>query len=442
MSINKNIYYSFLTQIPTIILSFFTGVFSTRILGPEGSGIYTVFLSDTELFTLLLSFSFNAGIIFFISNKKIATEKLIGLGLVFIGMGTLILLITLTGAKYFNTLNFLFPKNYASPMHLLYLLLLFINSTGTGFLSAIFQGKSHFNIVNKVSIFNAVLNFLLFSLALLLKSTLHKIVYVNEVLIISGFITTLNLAVWLYFYFKLIGVKPKFNFIWAIDVKPLFYIVIFAHLAHVINFFNYRLDVYVVDYYCGQAQLGFYAKAVNVAQMLWLISNPISNVLFPYLNDPDRPDHTKTFTFFSRVNFTAVFAGIVFLFFIAPYFFPFLFGEAFSSSVLAFKLLLPGILACAATKIFGVYASSRNKIHYNIIATLVGLAFTIILDFTLIPQMGIKGAAIASCCSYVFTLITLLIGLFIFLKLEIKNYFFLTLSDCKEIMRLLTKKNN
>ncbi len=440
MSINKNIYYSFLTQIPTIILSFFTGVFSTRILGPEGSGIYTVFLSDTELFTLLLSFSFNAGIVFFISNKKIATEKLMGLGLAFIIIGSSILLLTLLSSKYFNILGFLFPKNYSSPMHLLYLLLLFINSTGIGFLSAIFQGKSHFNIVNKVSIFNAVLNFLLFSLSFLLKSVYNKSIYVNEVLIISSCITTLNLMVWLYFYFKLIGVKPKFKFNWAIDVKPLFYIVIFAHLAHVINFFNYRLDVYVVDHYCGQAELGFYAKAVNVAQMLWLISNPISNVLFPFLNDPDRPDQTKTFTFFSRLNFTTVFSGCILLFFIAPYFFPFLFGEAFSSSVLAFGLLLPGILASAATKIFGVYASSRNKIHFNIIATSVGLVFTIILDFTLIPLMGIKGAAIASSFSYVFTLLTLFIGLFVFLKLEFKNYFFLTISDFKEIANLIMKR--
>lgn len=443
MSINKNIYYSFLTQIPTIILSFFTGVFSTRILGPEGQGVYTVFLSDTELFTLILSFSFSAGIVFFISNKKIATEKLIGLGVSFVGIGSAILLLTLLSAKFFNVFNFLFPQGYSSPTHILYLLLLFVNSTAIGFLSAVFQGRSHFNIVNRVSIFNAILNFLFFSTAFFLKYEFGKHIFVNEVLIISSCLTSINLITWLWFYFKMIGVKPKFNFNWALDVKPLFYIVILAHLAHVINFFNYRLDVYIVDYYCGQSELGIYSKAVNVAQMLWLISNPISNVLFPYLNDPDRPDHAKTFTFFSRINFTAVFAGIVFLFFISPFLFPLLFGQAFSDSVLPFRLLLPGILASAAAKLFGVYASSQNKIHYNIIATAIGLACTIVLDFTLIPYMGIKGAAIASCCSYVFTLLTLFIGLFVFLKLEIKNYFFLTLKDCKEILALLTiKKSN
>jgi O-antigen/teichoic acid export membrane protein len=189
--------------------------------------------------------------------------------------------------------------------------------------------------------------------------------------------------------------------------------------------------------------LGFYSKAVNVAQMLWLISSPISNVLFPYLNDPDKTDHLKVFTFYSRLNFTIVFAGIIFLFFISPIFFPTLFGEAFSSSVLSFKLLLAGILASSATKLFGAFASSRNKIHFNIITTLVGLAVTIFLDFTLIPKMGITGAAIASSCSYIISLLTLLLGLFVFLKIDFKNYFLLTLSDYKAlIQQFKSKKTN
>lgn len=78
-SLSKNILQTLFVQIPNIFLGLIAGIFITRLLGPEGKGIYAIFHANIEVLILIFSFGLNMGLVYFIANKKIAIRKILGI---------------------------------------------------------------------------------------------------------------------------------------------------------------------------------------------------------------------------------------------------------------------------------------------------------------------------------------------------------------------------
>ena len=74
----------------------------------EGKGIYSIFQSDIDLLTLFLGFTISSAIVFYISNSKIALEKLIGIGItvILIGVVLLSLILIILNLSFYH--NFIF----------------------------------------------------------------------------------------------------------------------------------------------------------------------------------------------------------------------------------------------------------------------------------------------------------------------------------------------
>ncbi|MDW8268399.1 MAG: oligosaccharide flippase family protein, partial [Anaerolineae bacterium] len=52
-------------------------------------------------------------------------------------------------------------------------------------------------------------------------------------------------------------------------------------LANILQFFNYRLDTFLLNGFVGAAAVGLYSVAVALAEMLWYLPNAVGFVLFP-----------------------------------------------------------------------------------------------------------------------------------------------------------------
>ncbi len=438
MSLNRNIFYNFLTQIPALMLGVGSGIFLTRILGANGRGAFTIFQSDIELFTLFLSFSLGSGLTYFISVSKIPLDRLMGIGIFFWLSGLSLLSVFLVAFKLFSAGSFVFPGAYNSWYYVLYLVIGFGLSFFNAIISAVFQGRAMFRQVNIILLVNASCNFVFFCIAFLFCRSGMYSFHLKHVLAISLAIMVINSILWTVYYIRLIGTGPVLSFSMKDDLSPLLRFVGISHISHVINFMNYRLDVWIVEHFKGIEQLGYYSLAANAAQMFWLFSNPVVTVLTPYLPAQNEQEKNETFTLFSRLTFTVVLALMVVAFFVAGLVLPFVYGPDFVHSVTAFRILLPGILFSCLTKIFGVYIYSTGKIQYNLIATFIGFVFTVALDLLLIPRIGITGASIASSVSYCAICITVSFFLFVALKVQPGNYYLLMPADLK---RLRTKFN-
>jgi O-antigen/teichoic acid export membrane protein len=166
-------------------------------------------------------------------------------------------------------------------------------------------------------------------------------------------------------------------------------------------FFSYRLDVFVVNYFLGPAQLGLYALGVVVAESLWQVSSAVAVTLFPRtartLNE-----RTEQFTcVVTRSVFLVIVVLGTILAIVSPVVVPLVFGARFEPSVHVIRWILPGIVALGVGKVMAADLTARGKPKYNVLFAFISGTLAVILDFVLIPRMGIQGAALASSVTYV-----------------------------------------
>ncbi|MCJ7933746.1 MAG: polysaccharide biosynthesis C-terminal domain-containing protein [Chryseobacterium sp.] len=77
-----------------------------------------------------------------------------------------------------------------------------------------------------------------------------------------------------------------------------------------------------------------------------------------------------------------------------------IFGKDFHQTKQIILFLSPGILAIAVSNIIGFYFAGINKLKILNVKSVVGLIFTLISSFYIIPRWGITGACIITSVSY------------------------------------------
>jgi O-antigen/teichoic acid export membrane protein len=173
-----------------------------------------------------------------------------------------------------------------------------------------------------------------------------------------------------------------------------------GYLANVVQFFNYRLDMFVVNYFVGVANVGWYSTAVTGAELLWYIPQAVATILFPRtaaigveeakLFTPKVCRNTLLITLIAALGLSAVGKPLII----------FVYGEAYAPSVIALWLLLPGVVALSISKVLCSDLAGRGLLQYGAYSSAISLVATVVCDLFLIPRWGIAGAAVASSISY------------------------------------------
>ena len=167
------------------------------------------------------------------------------------------------------------------------------------------------------------------------------------------------------------------------------------------QFFSLRVDVYLLAWLLADpsAPLGYYSMAASMAQLVFFLPNAVSLVFFPHVAESTRVDSDRQVAMVSRVTLivTAVVAvalipvATVLINVILP---------AFEPALLAFYILLPGVVALSLTKVLSSYVTGLGMTGRTSIVNVGAMVVNIIVNFALIPTYGIYGAALASFASY------------------------------------------
>jgi len=187
-------------------------------------------------------------------------------------------------------------------------------------------------VVNQVSVLNAITNSSIFLVLFLFLDDLPNPDYLMPVLYIALGVLSLNSLFWVVSYVRKIKIKPSYKLKFS-TIRKVFEISLVGYLANLLNMLNYRLDIWILEDLRSTTQVGLYALAVNFAQMLWNVSEPIASVLVPYLNNPKEQNKWRKFTFLSRLNFTLVFGIGIFACLLSGLILPLVYGEEFRISV-------------------------------------------------------------------------------------------------------------
>lgn len=441
-SISKSAIYTILTQIPAQIFGVIAGIFITRILGPEGRGIYALFFADISLLSTVLGFSVGTAITFYIANKKIAREKTIGISLLFSLVTILLSFIVLFIWLNLPISEIFIPKeNSTGPFIIIFCCFLIINHIDILFAS-FFQGEKRFGIVNTVLLVNSFLNFGLYSILFLIHFFDVYTIGINEVLLVALTVMFLNFLHWNYHFRKHYSYSFSFKFNWNSDIKPFIRFMGLDHLANIVTFFNNRLVLWIIAFYLTNDHVGLFALAFGITQLLTMLSNPLSQVLFPFIWSDDAKKHLKTYALFCRAHFSILLVISVIGVFVTPYILTKVYGTDFSESIIPLQIMfIPSIFACQ-TKIFTGILFAENKVKLYLYSAIAGLIVALSMNFTLIPIYEIEGAAIASSLSFLTTFIVVYLTMAMNIKLPSNNLFILNSSDLKQIKRKYTNWRN
>jgi len=402
----KNTFITFLANVLQLFFALISSIIIARTLGPEGKGIYAMAIFLPSMIINFGNFGIGQASIFYLGKKIFSVEKTlknnVALSILFsvIGIFVGIIIIFLWGNSLFPDIE----KNY-----FLISLFLIIPTFFSNFINYLLLGIKKTKEYNYINILRSLLFFLLILLFLLIFKLNIKTAIVANVISIS--ITTC-ITIWL--------LKNSFNFT-EIEVSKQYLKKIFKYgfkiyLANLIQFFHYKIDIFLINIFLNPLSVGFYSIATTLAEQILLIPQSVGLVLFPKISNENNKKNLKNFTPIVCRNILFItFLGLILLFFLSKIIITTFYSITFANAIIPFKILTIGILTLSGWKILANDIYGRGKASLNIYINATALTLNIILNIILIPKYGINGAALASSISYT---IAFIIMLFVFSKVS------------------------
>jgi L-malate glycosyltransferase len=173
-----------------------------------------------------------------------------------------------------------------------------------------------------------------------------------------------------------------------------------VYVAQVFLYLVLRVDQVLVGRYAGFRQLGLYALATTVAELLWLLTDPLAAALIPHMVQARAGDDRRLSFAMARLSLSISTIAAVAGWFLAPLVIPVVYGRGFAGAVPALRLLLPGVVALAVARPLGSVRVKEGNVVLPSVLGLVAFALNVALNLVLLPRMGIRGSSIASSVCY------------------------------------------
>jgi stage V sporulation protein B len=378
-------------QVGCVAVAAVTELCFARLLGPAPRGLISLCLMSIAFGSLIGSLGSEATIVVWISAAKGHVSTWFPAVMVWVAIGCL--LSSALWSELFWRWHPLFLRGLTP--RLARLVLATIPATVLfSVVMALLVGEERFRLRSLIALVNRVsgLVFFLISLALLGRNADSAIVGNLVGLVVATCIALLFLRHYIRNAWKLSAARRS--------LLPTIIFGIRGQSGNLASFFSYRLDVFIVNYFLDASQVGLYALGVLVSEVLWQLPGIVSTALCP---------RTARTLDAGAENFTCMIVRQVFLVTViaslavavaSPFAVPLIFGARFAPSVRVIWWILPGTVALSLGKVIGADLTARGLNIHMPISAFIGLVITFVLDWVLIPRLGIQGAALASSVAY------------------------------------------
>jgi O-antigen/teichoic acid export membrane protein len=149
---------------------------------------------------------------------------------------------------------------------------------------------------------------------------------------------------------------------------------------------------------------GIYSTAVNLSESISAIGLAIANVIYPHLSATweagNREKALRDLDLSLRVTSVILLLAGLALIVLGKWIILLLLGSEFVPGAQALPFLVVFYLFTILVWLFGVYPPLIEKTYVTAIGYVVALPASVVLNLTLIPRLGIMGAALATMGSY------------------------------------------
>ena len=382
----KKIFGTFGTRRLNAISGFVTLWFGSHYLGAEAWGVGGIVLIDVSILLIGVEFLAGSGLIYFTPRKSYRTLfkiSYIWSVLVVAFYALLIYLYSFIPEKYQVEL---IPEGY----HGMVLLLVFIYSLH-GFNLNTLLGKERVganNILFIIQFMTQMLSMLVYIFVFGIRDA-KAFVYSLLTGYIVGYLCGLT-QIWRY-------LKEKGDDSVRETIKDLFRFGSIIQLSTLVTMLNKRLSFLIIKGFWGDAHVGVFNAASQVAEAPKMIGNSIAMVQFSKLSNLTDNELAAKITV-QLLKTAAVLTAfcMVVICVIPTSVYSWLFTSDFAAMRAVMIALAPGVVFMAAHTVFCHYFLGVNLPKHNLYAALVGLSVTVPSLYLLIPPLGMVGAGISA----------------------------------------------
>jgi O-antigen/teichoic acid export membrane protein len=173
-----------------------------------------------------------------------------------------------------------------------------------------------------------------------------------------------------------------------------------SHLGAVTQYLQHRSDILLVSYFLPLKDLGLYAFAVSLAELLWYIPHAVAPVLMPHVADQAEEEAIRITPMMCRATFAITALLSAGLAAVSTWMIPRML-PAFHESVRVLWILLPGVVAASIFKILSSDFNGRGKPIETFYPAAIALGSGLVCGALVIPRFGIYGAALVTTGGYV-----------------------------------------
>ena len=369
------------------LLAFATGVLIARILGPTDRGRLTFFLTIPQWALVVVGLGAPQAITYLIASRRFSQSE--SLSVVFT------VLLTLGGAILILALALLAPWSPAFKR---------FTMTEAGLVSVLSFASIALAILLAVILgWQQTLQYFLFQLvapvcflvALAVLFSIRRLNY-STVIAANTAIMIISCAVVAYAITRRTGFRLRLRFgFW----RPILGYGLKIYVGSILSLVIVRMDVFFVAAFLGFTALGYYAVAVQMAEVVYRLASVFATARLPETASRSKADADQTFPALSRqlILLSLVVMSIIA---VAGTAFIRIFLPAFRPAIPAMLLLLPGSTFLGLANLYFAELGGRGRAGYGSSIIAANSVTMVILDLLIIPLWGINGAAIASSLVY------------------------------------------
>lgn len=384
----KNTFALGISQFINKLLLFIFTIFIARYLEESGFGQYSLVITLVGFFNLFTNFGLGTIAFRDVSKNYPEANKYFN-NILFLR----ICLATVSLLVLFLTVNFLGYQKKIILATYIYGLTLFTNNIIDSF-NSIFNA---FEKMEYMAILTIFLNIFTLGMGIFVLRQGYGLVALVLVSAIAGILTVI-----LSFFFarRTVSVNVSeidFNFCRTL-IKTSFPLMLLGFLGLI----YFRIDIILLSKMKTDADIGLYNAAYKVMDTFMIVSNSIIGATFPHLSRYFHVSLEELGKLFRKLFILLLFLGLLVafsVFFLSKQIIILLFGSAFSSSILALRILIWAIplIYVNAVLLYTLIAGNRQ----SKIIVVVGIVtfVNLILNLLLIPKYGYIGSSYVTVLS-------------------------------------------
>lgn len=369
------------------VLGFLVSLYVIKLMGEAERGRYVLALSFVQLTVQFLNFGLHTSNTYYSSKEEHLYSGLQSNTIIITFLSLIVSILFFSFLKFLGILDFsnldLGLISFSIPLSLMTLLQ-----------GGLLVGRKEYSKLNYLELGTKILGALGFFFLVIYNVHDHEW-FLAMNLVISG--------VWI--FFSLLGKNSISLPIKKFDMdlfKKSFKLGFVSYVGCVVAYLIFKIDLFLITYYLGEASLGTYSVAVSIIDAVLIIPAVFGQILFSeWTVTKNASERFNSYLKYLHFNFILLLLAAFAISLVIPHFFKYFFNNSFAGAA-EYTIILSFAAVFIGTNMISMnFLGTKGMPIDIIIIPSVGLIINVISNIYLIPRLGIVGACYSSFIAYV-----------------------------------------